>query len=115
MDDYERSKLSDVLVPQTYSKGDFIIREGETADRFYLIFSGEAEALKEVAGKEQVVFRYSSKEGLKYFGELALLNSNKRNASIRVVSDEMQVVYLEKEAFENLIGNIREVLMRNQD
>jgi hypothetical protein len=27
----------------------------------------------------------------------------------------MQVVYLEKEAFENLIGNIRDILMRNQD
>ena len=50
---------------------------------------------------------------MKYFGELALLNNNKRNASIKVVSNEMKVVYLEKEAFENLIGNIRDILMWN--
>ena len=42
-----------------------------------------------MGGKEIVVFRYNSKEGLKYFGELALLNNNWRNASIKVVSNEM--------------------------
>jgi CRP-like cAMP-binding protein len=70
-------------------KGDYVIREGEVADKFYLIMSGEAEAIKKMDDKEQVVFRYKDNEGLKYFGELALLNDNKRNASIRVVSDEM--------------------------
>jgi cAMP-dependent protein kinase regulator len=115
LDEYERTKLSDVLVTQTFYKGDLIIKEGDVADRFYLILTGEAEAIKQIGGRDQVVFWYNSQEGLKYFGELALLNNNKRNASIRVVSDEMQVVYLEKEAFENLIGNIRDILMRNQD
>lgn len=103
------------MVLETYHKGDLIIKEGESADRFYLIVSGEAEAIKNSSGKEQVVFRYGSNEGLGYFGELALLNNKQRSASIRVVSEEMQVASLKKEAFENLIGDIKEILMRNRE
>lgn len=53
MDPYERSKLSDALKEEKYNKGDFIIKEGEVGNKFYLISEGEAIATKVLEeGKE---------------------------------------------------------------
>lgn len=80
-----------------------------------MIISGEAEAIQTNNGVEEQIFKYHENSDLSYFGELALLNNDKRVASIWVTSDEMQVAYLDKEAFESLIGNIGEILKRNQE
>lgn len=42
------------------------------------------------------------------------MNKQKRNATIRVTSDEMQVAYIGREDFENLVGEVKELLKRNQ-
>jgi len=42
MDAYERSKLADAFVEETYKPGEFIIREGEEGETFYMIESGDA-------------------------------------------------------------------------
>ncbi len=46
MDPYERSQVADALKAEQFSKGDYIIRQGEVGDRFFLIVEGEAVALK---------------------------------------------------------------------
>jgi cAMP-dependent protein kinase regulator len=46
MDIYERSKLSDAFKEETYHPGDYIIKEGEDGQIFYMIESGEAKATK---------------------------------------------------------------------
>lgn len=58
LDYYEKCKISDVLTPLTFKKGEYIIREGDQSDKFYLILSGEAEAIKDNNGSEQIVFKY---------------------------------------------------------
>lgn len=50
LDPYERSKLSDALVTKIFKKDDYIIREGEIGNEFYLIMDGEAVALKTING-----------------------------------------------------------------
>ena len=50
MDPYERSKLGDAVQEQTFKKDDFIIKEGESGDMFYLISEGTAKALKMIDG-----------------------------------------------------------------
>lgn len=56
LDPYERNKLADVLVAQVFKKGEEIVREGEEGDKFYLILSGEAVAVKGRRNDEKVVF-----------------------------------------------------------
>jgi len=46
MDPYERVKIADALVPKTYEIGDYIMKQGEPGDRFYLLEDGEAYAEK---------------------------------------------------------------------
>jgi len=80
LDPYERSKLSDVLKPQTINDGDYVIREGEIGESFYFIESGEAVATKGTGEAEQIVYEYRSGQ---YFGELALLSQTPRAANVR--------------------------------
>jgi cAMP-dependent protein kinase regulator len=46
MDPYERSKIADALKEEKFIKGNFVIREGELGDKFYIISEGEAIATK---------------------------------------------------------------------
>lgn len=72
---YEREKVCDCITTEDFKKGDYIIREGEEGDKFYLIQEGNAEALKDNNGKEEKVYDYKEND---YFGELALLKGDKR-------------------------------------
>jgi putative ABC transport system ATP-binding protein len=49
-------KIADVMTIETYGKGETIVREGETGDRYYLIGSGVAEAYKGGAYQEEFYF-----------------------------------------------------------
>ena len=42
MDEYERSKLADAFKEEWHQPGEFVIREGEEGNTFYLIMRGEA-------------------------------------------------------------------------
>jgi cAMP-dependent protein kinase regulator len=46
MDPYERSKIADALAEAKFKKGDYVIKEGEIGDKFYIIIEGEAVATK---------------------------------------------------------------------
>lgn len=80
LDQYERSKICDCLVPHTYKSGDYIIKEGESGNTFFFIESGTAYATKKNStGSADRVFEYKAND---YFGELALLKDIPRQASI---------------------------------
>lgn len=80
LDQYERSKICDCLIPQTYAAGANIITEGDTGNTFYFIESGTAYATKKnSSGSTDRVFEYKAND---YFGELALLKDIPRQASV---------------------------------
>ena len=114
LNDQEKSKVADCLVTERFSRGDFVIRENESGDKFYLIQEGTAEALKLTpSGGYQIVFDYKEND---YFGELALLSDkNLRKASIRVTSDRLVVASIDRESFKRLLGPIEGILQRNQN
>jgi hypothetical protein len=46
MDQYELTQISDALKTSTFNSGDYVIKEGEMGDIFYIIEEGEAIATK---------------------------------------------------------------------
>ena len=46
MDHYERSKIADVIKEAKFQPGDYVIREGEEGNQFFIIIKGQAEATK---------------------------------------------------------------------
>lgn len=107
----EKAKICDCLISEKFKKGDYIIKQGEPGARFYLIEDGKAQALKkDDKGKEEVVFEYKTND---YFGELALLGKEPRQASVKVTSDTMQVVSMDIESFNRLLGSVKSRLQKN--
>ena len=78
-----------------YRRGDVIVAEGEPADRFYIVTSGEAEVIQRVENRDVYVYTFGPGQ---YFGEVGLLVSRPRNATVRAVSD-LEVLSLDKETF----------------
>lgn len=58
---------------KTYQAGEYVIRQDEPGDNFYIVVDGEALATKRLpsSSEAQEVKRYHRGD---YFGELALLN-----------------------------------------
>ena len=60
MESYERSKLADAIQEDWYDPDQYVIKEGDEGNSFYLIMSGEAMATKtlEPGKPPQPVHRY---------------------------------------------------------
>ncbi|KAL1890091.1 hypothetical protein Cpir12675_005542 [Ceratocystis pirilliformis] len=103
---YERSKIADALEQERFSAGQSIITEGDFGQTFYIVESGEADALK----GDTIVKNYKKGE---FFGELALLNDAPRAATV-VARTNTKVVSLGKSAFQRLLGPVEGIMRRTQ-
>jgi cAMP-dependent protein kinase regulator len=81
MDAYEISQISDALKIVKVKEGEFIIRQGEMGDKFYIVEDGEAYATKIINESEEPLQVKEYHVG-GYFGELALLKNECRNANV---------------------------------
>lgn len=110
LDNYEREKICDCLQTKVFLKNEFVIKQGDEGNKFFLIQEGTADAIKEIEGNFKKVYDYKEND---YFGELALLGGDKRKASIKVTSERICVAFISKESFKRLLGPIEEILKRN--
>ncbi|CAD8144423.1 unnamed protein product [Paramecium octaurelia] len=113
MDPYERSHVADAIRSAVFQKGDYVIREGEQGDIFYMIEEGELIATKTlIQGQEPVkVFQYKAGD---YFGELALLKDIPRQANV-VAETEVKLIYLDRHSFKRMLGPLEDILKRNTE
>jgi CRP-like cAMP-binding protein len=80
---------------ETYTPGQVIFHQGDDGDRAYFIHSGEVEVVREDKGAETVLARLTKDQ---YFGEMALLGNQPRNATVRAVTN-VRVAVLGKRNF----------------
>ena len=112
IDSYELMQISDAIKSATYKKGDYIIREGEMGDIFYILEEGECIATKTLEpGKPDTVIKEYGIGG--YFGERGLIKGEPRAANIIVKSETAKVISLDRTSFKRLLGPIEELLKRN--
>lgn len=105
IDAYERSHITDALKPETFSKGDYIVKQDEPGDKFYIIEDGTLYAEKNSAK----VMDYKAGD---YFGELALLKNQPRAASVVVASDSAKVLSMSRQAFIKMLGPLQDLLAK---
>lgn len=114
MEPYELMQICDALKSITYKKGDYIIKEGEMGDIFYILEAGECDATKTLEpGKGETVIK-EYKEG-DYFGERALIKGEPRYANVVAKSDFVKVICLDRDSCKRLLGPITELLKRNME
>jgi hypothetical protein len=109
--------LSLRAAPERHSPGTVIVRQGEPADKLYLIDQGEVEVLVEDRRGEQ--WRVAQLNAESYFGEIALLAGTPmpRTATVRALTP-VQLYSLHKDDFLSLLGTqpelAAEVMQRAQ-
>lgn len=84
------------LAQKSFAAGETVIREGDPADRFYVIQSG----MVEVSRDGKTLSRLGP--GM-FFGEVGLLTEQPRNATVRAVED-VELLSLEKSAFASMVS-----------
>jgi len=83
-----------------YSKGTYVFHEGDIGDTFYVIKSGQIEILRKDRNNEEkrVAILYPDN----FFGEMALINDDPRNASIKCFEDCELFVFNKKDFYDFL-------------
>ena len=100
-------------VVRSYPKNTVIINENDHADSMYVIESGRVKVYcSDKNGKEFIMNTLTAED---YFGELALLDDDKRSASVRTMEkSNFYIIY--KEDFNKVLEqqpNIAKTLIRN--
>merc|ERR1711957_273973 len=88
-----------------YSKGDLIVKQGESGSSFYILFDGAVSIIVD----DQEVNKMSADlhdGNTQTFGEKALQNNDVRAASVRVTSDIARALVSDRETFNMLLGSL---------
>lgn len=97
------------LTARSCEPKELIFNQGDAPDFFYIIKEGTCEG---TAVKENETEEFVKNVG-SFFGELALLNDEPRNATIRAGVNGCTLLQLSREDFNQLLGPLRNILDRN--
>jgi len=79
---------------RTISKNECIVKEGDSGDSFYLILQGLLEVIKEVPTNDGVRSeRIALLERGETFGEMAIIDSMPRSATVRAMTDSFTLQF----------------------
>lgn len=108
---YQKQKISDCLVIENFEEGDVVIKQDDEAKKMYFVLDGVLDAVRvDKSGDTKKVFEFKYND---YFGELALLNDSKRQATIIVTSTTARLASLDRNSFHRLCGDVKEILKLN--
>lgn len=109
----ELDMLSASSVVRNYPQNTVIINEGDHADSLYIIESGRVKVYcSDKNGKEFIINTLVASD---YFGELALLDDDRRSASVRTM-EKSNFCIIYKDDFNKVLEqqpNIAKILIRN--
>eukprot|EP00064_Thunnus_orientalis_P005435 superscaffoldBa00000533_g5449 len=112
----ERMKVVDVISTRVYTDSQQIIAQGDLADCFYIVESGQVRInmkrsrTKKDQEEEEVEIATCSRG--QYFGELALVTNKPRAASAYAVGS-VKCLVMDVKAFERLLGPCMDIMKRN--
>lgn len=107
LEEYERMTVADALKEEKFSSGARILQQGDPGDSFYIIKTGSVSCMQ---GEKEVL---ALSEGA-YFGEIALLTSKPRQATV-VAKEDCVCLSLDRKTFKRVMGPLTTILQRNMD
>lgn len=94
-------RIAGLVRPREIEPEELVFREGDPGDRFYIIFTGAVEILKERPRGDHE--RLAVKRSGEAFGEMSLLTDAPRSASVRAI-EPTRILTVSKEDFASLLG-----------
>ncbi|VDK36597.1 unnamed protein product [Taenia asiatica] len=104
-------KLADVLELIYYPGNEYIIRQGEVGETFFIIHSGQVKVTQsKLPGEPPQDIRFLGAGD--WFGERALYTRDKRSANVVAMPPGVHVLCLDRSNFIHLIGDLNEIKSR---
>jgi len=104
--------LADSLAEEKFDDGTTICTQGDEGDFFYIVKDGTAVcSVKDAEGAEKVVATLNTGN---YFGEIALLTSKPRQATVKA-KGKLVTLALDRATFTRVFGSMDEILKRNME
>jgi CRP-like cAMP-binding protein len=104
LDPTELSQIVQIMQVQKLRAGQFLFREGDPGDAWYVLYEGTVEVAKEWGPSRSVIAELGSRA---CFGEMAVLDGSARSASVRALGD-VTAFRFPRVAFDELVqsGNL---------
>ena len=105
-------KIVDSAMEEFYHPDEYIVREGELGDSFFVIIQGTVRVMQVLEGKTepQEIRKLSVGD---YFGEKALLSEDVRTASIIAEKPGVKCLVIERSIFMSVIGVIKHIVNKD--
>ncbi len=101
LSDDELQQLMDMAEPVSLHAGDVLIKQGDLGDSAYVVINGEFEVQKQAG---QSLIKIDVRNPGDVVGEMALLSSSPRNASV-IAKTDAETLRIPKQAFEKLLAS----------
>ncbi|MGH3085696.1 MAG: cyclic nucleotide-binding domain-containing protein [Rubrobacteraceae bacterium] len=102
MDSNSLGIASSKLERETFAPGEVIVKQGDPADKFYIITRGQVEVLRDQPNEEEILVSRLG-EG-QYFGEIGLMHGGKRTATVRAAGG-VETMTLDRNTFGGLVDD----------
>jgi cAMP-dependent protein kinase regulator len=111
----EKMILADSILEERYTEGTIICQEGSYEHNFYIIMNGKVGCYqkdKKNLEKENLVLTLTTGQ---YFGEIALLTSKPRQATVKAIEGDVKVLVVDRATFTRVFGPLEPILKRNME
>jgi CRP/FNR family transcriptional regulator, cyclic AMP receptor protein len=102
-DDEKMDRIASILEPRQIKAGEFIMKQGDQGEELFLLLTGAVRVLKNTRQDEEYTIVDLKADYNVFFGEMALMDSDVRSASIKVLEDCDVLVMGKNKFFE--LGN----------
>ncbi|XP_042652394.1 cGMP-dependent protein kinase 2 isoform X1 [Tyto alba] len=102
------TKIMDCLEVEYYDKGDYVIREGEEGNTFFIIAKGKVIVTQSTADDSQPQLIKNLHKG-DYFGEKALISDDVRSANVIADEHNVECLVIDRETFNQTVGTYEEL------
>jgi cAMP-dependent protein kinase regulator len=104
--------LADSLAEETYNDGTSVCVQGDEGNFFYIIKEGAAECFQaDATGGQKLVASLTAGH---YFGEIALLTSKPRQATVKA-KGTLKVLAIDRATFTRVFGSMDNIMKRNME
>ncbi|CBN75351.1 conserved unknown protein [Ectocarpus siliculosus] len=107
------NKLADALEVKEFLQDEYIIRQGQQGEDFFLIEEGVVSCTQAKSATDPTEMSLLTLGPGEYFGEMALMLDEPRAANCIAVQGNVKCLSLDRTRFSNLLGPIYSILQQN--
>ncbi|MBQ7641795.1 MAG: cyclic nucleotide-binding domain-containing protein [Acholeplasmatales bacterium] len=104
INDEELNALNELLIEESFESGKNIITEGDTGNTMYILIDGTVDIIKTTIYKDEFVCATLNSNMHCIFGEMALLDNDKRSATVKAKTN-CKTLSIDSEKFNKYIDN----------